>query len=276
MYQYYKRTLRFCQVMKPERLFGFRIGRVPTAIGWCSPTTALPHACLPVRWWIRFAAGTTIKYFRGCRPTGKPRRLKRATGTFLRAGFRIHNHLPPKQKKDIPFGMSFCFGGRWWIRTTEVIDDRFTVCPLWPLGKPPIFDYQLDWSWWTDLNPDLLITNQLLYQLSYTSVLSSRLSQRLIYNSMQSADCQQLFAKLSKIIVKPCASLLRKGRTHRSAPAYGLNEHILHQHHVKHRADADGEQVVVLPDVQQLRSCAMHSSSGTPCVPVTQPTFLRQ
>ena len=57
----------------------------------------------------------------------KPRRLKRATGTFLRAGFRIHNHLPPKQKKDIPFGMSFCFGGRWWIRTTEVIDDRFTV-----------------------------------------------------------------------------------------------------------------------------------------------------
>ena len=83
----------------------------------------------------------------------KPRRLKRATGTFLRAGFRIHNHLPPKQKKDIPFGMSFCFGGRWWIRTTEVIDDRFTVCSLWPLGKPSIFNYQLDWSWWTDLNP---------------------------------------------------------------------------------------------------------------------------
>ena len=117
------------------------------------PMVALPHACLPVRWWIRFAAGTTIKYFRGCRPTGKPHRLKRATGTFLRAGFRIHNHLPPKQKKDIPFGMSFCFGGRWWIRTTEVIDDRFTVCSLWPLGKPSIFDYQLDWSWWTDLNP---------------------------------------------------------------------------------------------------------------------------
>ena len=30
-------------------------------------------------------------------------------------------------------------GGRWWIRTTEVVDNRFTVCPLWPLGKPPIF-----------------------------------------------------------------------------------------------------------------------------------------
>ena len=104
------------------------------------PMVALPHACLPVRWWIRFAAA-------------KPRWLKQPTGLFLKATFRIHNHLPPKQKKDIPFGMSFCFGGRWWIRTTEVIDDRFTVCSLWPLGKPSIFDYQLDWSWWTDLNP---------------------------------------------------------------------------------------------------------------------------
>ena len=26
---------------------------------------------------------------------------------------------------------------------------RFTVCPLWPLGKSPI----LNWSWWTDSNP---------------------------------------------------------------------------------------------------------------------------
>ena len=88
------------------------------------------------------------------------------------------------------------FGGRWWIRTTEVIDDRFTVCPLWPLGKPSIFNYQLDWSWWTDLNPRPADYNQLLYQLSYTSVLSSRLSQRLIYNSMRSANCQQLFCKV--------------------------------------------------------------------------------
>ena len=25
-----------------------------------------------------------------------------------------------------------------WIRTTEAICSRFTVCPLWPLGNPPI------------------------------------------------------------------------------------------------------------------------------------------
>ena len=42
------------------------------------------------------------------------------------------------KKKQIPKWYLFLFGGRWWIRTTEVIDDRFTVCSLWPLGKPPI------------------------------------------------------------------------------------------------------------------------------------------
>ena len=30
------------------------------------------------------------------------------------------------------------YGGRRWIRTTEVSDNRFTVCPLWPLGNSPI------------------------------------------------------------------------------------------------------------------------------------------
>gem|GEM_PF-5075515 len=27
------------------------------------------------------------------------------------------------------------FGGERWIRTTEVVDNRFTVCSLWPLGN---------------------------------------------------------------------------------------------------------------------------------------------
>ena len=29
-------------------------------------------------------------------------------------------------------------GGKRWIRTTEVEDDRFTVCSLWPLGNLPM------------------------------------------------------------------------------------------------------------------------------------------
>ena len=64
-------------------------------------------------------------------------------------------------------------GGREWIRTTEVVDGRFTVCSLWPLGNSPIFNFPPDcfftvltltgfesdhslhqgWSWWTDSNP---------------------------------------------------------------------------------------------------------------------------
>ena len=33
-------------------------------------------------------------------------------------------------------------GGQGWIRTTEVVDGRFTVCSLWPLGNLPIFNYK--------------------------------------------------------------------------------------------------------------------------------------
>ena len=55
-----------------------------------------------------------------------------------------------KQKeKQTSYWMSAFLGGSGWIRTTEGIASRFTVCPLWPLGNSPI----LNWSWWTDLNP---------------------------------------------------------------------------------------------------------------------------
>ena len=55
---------------------------------------------------------------------------------------------PQTNKKTQPNGISrsAVFGGGWWIRTTEGVASRFTVCPLWPLGKSPI----LTWSWWTD------------------------------------------------------------------------------------------------------------------------------
>ena len=33
-------------------------------------------------------------------------------------------------------------GGQGWIRTTEVVDGRFTVCSLWPLGNLPILNYK--------------------------------------------------------------------------------------------------------------------------------------
>ena len=63
-------------------------------------------------------------------------------------------------------------GGSGWIRTTVDIVNRFTVCPLWPLGNTPIFPCVLstvNGAGGRIRTPDLLITNQLLYRLSYTS-----------------------------------------------------------------------------------------------------------
>ena len=57
------------------------------------------------------------------------------------------------------------FGGGGWIRTTEVTDNRFTVCPLWPLGNSPKNPGACN----PTRTDDLLIISELLYQLSYTS-----------------------------------------------------------------------------------------------------------
>ena len=126
--------------MKPECLFGFRIGRVPVVIGYCRPWSHCHTRADPSGGGFASVA-TEATPVETCHRHVSKSRLSNPPPAFRQS------------KKDIPFGMSFRFGGRWWIRTTEVIDDRFTVCSLWPLGKPSIFNYQLDWSWWTDLNP---------------------------------------------------------------------------------------------------------------------------
>ena len=82
-------------------------------------------------------------------------------------------------KKLVGIRQAFLFGGRGWIRTTEVSDNRFTVCPLWPLGNSP--RYLVKYSRYRKIpringagdgtrTRNLLITNQLLCQLSYTSM----------------------------------------------------------------------------------------------------------
>ena len=55
------------------------------------------------------------------------------------------------------------FGGEGWIRTIEANSNRFTVCSLWPLGNLSIGAGD------RNRTNNLLITNQLLCQLSYTS-----------------------------------------------------------------------------------------------------------
>ena len=46
-----------------------------------------------------------------------------------------------QRKKAAAISLPQLFGGSWWIRTTEALSSRFTVCPHWPLGNTPIFSF---------------------------------------------------------------------------------------------------------------------------------------
>ena len=103
-----------------------------------------PALCAVVGWvhWARRCGDRKTKnnsIRRCCRSVSKkvfsPRRLRRATGAPPRAGFRIHLRNKIKQQHLA----MLLFGGGRWIRTTESTANRFTVCPLWPLGNSPIF-----------------------------------------------------------------------------------------------------------------------------------------
>ena len=79
-----------------------------------------------------------------CHASGKL--LRRPASVLLLPSRLAPCHLPQggrllfsAQNKNRASFDTLSLGGRWWIRTTEVVDNRFTVCPLWPLGKPPIF-----------------------------------------------------------------------------------------------------------------------------------------
>ena len=71
---------------------------------------------------------------------GSARRQEPPTD-WRREGYRVlasvasPSYLSPSKKPLL--SQWFLLGGGWWIRTTEVSDNRFTVCPLWPLGKSP-------------------------------------------------------------------------------------------------------------------------------------------
>ena len=97
------------------------------------------------------------------------------------------------------------FGGGWWIRTTEVSDNRFTVCPLWPLGKSPIWSPLralfggLFWSWWSESNQQPADYKSAALPLSHTSELflceRYSLSQREYYITGDCV-CQAFFEKI--------------------------------------------------------------------------------
>ena len=101
--------------------------------------------------WIRFSAE-------------KPRRLQRVTGTLPRAAFRIH--LPNQHnKKDTVSDVLFLVGEDGFEPSKALPADLQSV-PFGHSGNPP---YVIG-AGGRIRTPDLLITNQLLYRLSYTSV----------------------------------------------------------------------------------------------------------
>ena len=72
----------------------------------------------------------------------------------------------PEDKKH---GRKANFAAMWWRRVdSNHRSETQQIYSLPPLATRELLHMKL-WSWWTDSNPDLLITNQLLYRLSYTS-----------------------------------------------------------------------------------------------------------
>ena len=111
-------------------------------------------------------------------------------------GFKIKTPLSLNLRVHI--SMVSSYGGRSWIRTMEVVDNRFTVCPIWPLWKSPLLKIQpfkTAGAGGRIRTPDLLITNQLLYQLSYTSEFSCAQRDNVDDYTYISHTCQHFFIK---------------------------------------------------------------------------------
>ena len=89
--------------------------------------------------------------------------LKQAQRTILPKAKSFEAAAPTKQKRHPASRCLSLFGGREWIRTTEARCNRFTVCPLWPLGNSPI------WSWRTESNHQPADYKSAALPLSHTS-----------------------------------------------------------------------------------------------------------
>ena len=102
--------------------------------------------------------------------------------------------------------------GQRWIRTTEAICSRFTVCPLWPLGNLPIYTI------WNCIKADdrtrtdnLLITNQLLCQLSHIGISKWDLQGSNLWPSACKADALPAELRSHIVIVKTITETTQTG-----------------------------------------------------------------
>ena len=84
---------------------------------------------------------------------------------------RIHP-LPPN-KKDLPLASLFCLVGAGGFEPPKAVPTDLQSAPFGHSGTLPHIHYSIEnknGAGGRTRTPDLLITNQLLYQLSYTSV----------------------------------------------------------------------------------------------------------
>ena len=103
------------------------------------------------------------------------------------------NNIKNGKTKKEKYKMYFSLVGEDGFEPSKPIGNRFTVCPLWPLGNSPIMKF-ISGAGGRIRTPDLLITNQLLYRLSYTSNLM------LSKYSIAINFCQGFFISLCGIV----------------------------------------------------------------------------
>ena len=89
--------------------------------------------------WTRWPGCTRSQIISAPDPRRSPAKTGPAAGQVRFSSCRAPHFLQTKKGPDLPLGRSGPFGGRGWIRTTEALSSRFTVCPHWPLGNTPLF-----------------------------------------------------------------------------------------------------------------------------------------
>ena len=96
----------------------------------------------------------------------KPRPGKQSTGLFAWTG---HSNPSPKHKRDTPNGVSLLWWGRTDSNHRSDTQQIYSLSPLATRELPHILFFCLSGgAGRRTRTPDLLITNQLLYRLSYT------------------------------------------------------------------------------------------------------------
>ena len=90
-------------------------------------------------------------------------------GGFTPSGHKLRLHLPTNKNTDRPDGQSVFLVGDGGFDPPKALPADLQSVPYGHSGNPPYKAYSIG-AGGRIRTPDLLITNQLLYQLSYTSI----------------------------------------------------------------------------------------------------------